>query len=312
MGLFRSMKPTGPAPLPTALNPPGLNEIDRIVLTAGSHEVTRLLVRQLLGPGVVVSEKRTPADSFYGDYFSPADVSTRKPAVLIFGGSEGGLSGTTVAAQLASLGYPALAVAYFAEPGLPTGLLNVPLEYFAGAMTWLSQQPGVDPAHLVVYGVSRGSEAALLLGVDFPGLVHGVVALVPSAFVNGSFPVGRGAAWTLSGRPIPFTGEVADAQALIPVAKIQGPVFVDCGRYDSTWPSCAYSDQIRGELSAGFLYQHTILEFPEAGHGIGSLVPYLNSFEPVNNQGKTPTSDQLAREQAWPKFLMFLSAVASR
>jgi dienelactone hydrolase len=308
MGLFRSMKPTGQAPLPTALNPLGLNEVDTIVLTAGSHKVTRLLVRQELGPGVVVTEKRTPADNFYGDYFSPTGLSTRKPAVLIFGGSEGGLSTTLVAAQLASLGYPALAVAYFAEPGLPTSLLNVPLEYFAGALTWLSLQPGVDPAHLVVYGVSRGSEAALLLGADFPNLVHGVVALVPSAYVNGSFPISKGAAWNLNGRPIPFTGQVPDAQALIPVAKIQGPIFVDCGRYDSVWPSCAYSDQIKGELSAGFPFQHPILEFPEAGHGIGSLVPYLNSFEPVNLQGKTPDSDQLAREQAWPQFLKFLAA----
>jgi dienelactone hydrolase len=308
MGLFRSMKPAGPAPLPTALNPPGLNEIDTIVLTAGSQKVNRLLVRQELGPGVVVTAKRTPADSFYGDYFSPADLSTKKPAVLIFGGSEGGLSGTPAAAQLASLGYPALAVAYFAEPGLPTTLLNVPLEYFAGALTWLSQQPGVDPAHLVVYGVSRGSEAALLLGADFPNLVHGVVALVPSAFVNCSYPICKGSAWTLNGRPIPFTGQASDAQALIPVAKIDGPIFVDCGRYDSVWPSCAYSDQIKGELSTGFTFQHPILEFPEAGHGIGSLVPYLNSSEPLNLQGKNPDSDQLAREQAWPEFLKFLGA----
>jgi dienelactone hydrolase len=312
MGLFRSMNPTGPAPLPTVLNPPGLNEIDRIVLTAGSHKVTQLLVRQELGPGVVLTEKRTPADSFYGDYFRPADLSKRKPAVLIFGGSEGGLSGTPVAAQLASLGYPALAVAYFAEPGLPASLLNVPLEYFAGALTWLSQQPGVDPAHLVVYGVSRGSEAALLLGVDFPNLVHGVVALVPSAYVNCSFPVCKSSAWTLNGRPIPFTGSVPDAQALIPVAKIQGPIFVDCGRYDSVWPSCAYSDQIKGELSTGFPYRHPILEFPEAGHGIGSLVPYINWFEAMNIQGKNPNSDQLAREQAWPEFLKFLNAIAAR
>ena len=310
MGLFRSMKPTGPAPLPTFLNPPGANEIDRIVLTAGSHQVSRQLVRQAYAPGVLLTEMRTPADSFYGDYFSPADVSKKKPSVLIFGGSEGGLSGTQVAAQLASLGYPALAVAYFAEPGLPANLLDVPLEYFAGALTWLSRQPGVDPAHLVVYGVSRGSEAALLLGADFPNLVHGVVALVPSAFVNCSFPICKDSAWTLNGRPIPFTGEAPDAQALIPVAKIQGPIFVDCGRYDSVWPSCAYCDQIKGELSVGFPYQHPILEFPEAGHGIGSLVPYLNWSEPVNIQGKTPASDQLAREVAWPQFLGFLSAMS--
>jgi dienelactone hydrolase len=310
MGLFRSMKPTGPSPLPAFLVLGGVNEIDKIVVTAGGHRVTQQLVRQFYGPGVVLTRKRTPADSFYGDYFSPADVSTRKPGVLIFGGSEGGLSGTPEAAQLASLGYPALAVAYFAEPGLPANLSNVPLEYFVGALSWLSQQPGVDPAHLVAYGVSRGSEAALLLGADFPNIVHGVVALVPSAWVNCSLPNCSGAAWTVQGRPIPFDGPASGEDALIPVAKIQGPIFIDCGDDDAVWTSCQYSNRIKAELATGFAYQHPILEFPDAGHGIGSLVPYLSSSEPLALQGRTPSSNQLARESAWPQLLTFLDGVA--
>jgi dienelactone hydrolase len=310
MGLFGSMKPTGQSPLPTFLVLPGVNEIDKIVVTAGSHEVAQQLVRQFYGSGVVLTRKRTPADTFYGDYFSPADVSTKKPGVLIFGGSEGGLSGTTEAAQLASLGYPALAVAYFAEPGLPANLLNVPLEYFVGALTWLSQQPGVDPAHMVAYGVSRGSEAALLLGADFPNIVHGVVALVPSAWVNCSFPSCNGAAWTVKGRPIPFDGPASGEEALIPVSKIQGPIFIDCGDDDAVWTSCQYSNRIEAELATGFPYLHPMLEFPDAGHGIGSIVPYLNYSEPVALQGRTASSNQLARESAWPQLLTFLAGVA--
>jgi dienelactone hydrolase len=310
MGLFRSMKPKGPSPLPAFLVLPGVDEFDKIVVSAGSREVTQHLVRQFYSPGVVLTRKRTPADTFYGDYFSPADVSTRKPGVLIFGGSEGGLSGTTEAAQLASLGYPALALAYFAEPGLPTNLLNVPLEYFVGALSWLSQQAGVDPAHLVVYGVSRGSEAALLLGADFPNIVHGVVALVPSAWVNCSFPNCNGAAWTVKGRPIPFDGPASGDEALIPVTKIQGPIFIDCGDDDAVWTSCQYSNRIKAELATGFPYQHPILEFPDAGHGIGSLVPYLNYSEPSALQGRIPSSNQLARESAWPQLVTFLAGVA--
>jgi pimeloyl-ACP methyl ester carboxylesterase len=48
------------------------------------------------------------------------------------------------------------------------------------ASSRLALQPGVDPARLVVAGLSRGSEAAQLLGVHYPKLVHAVVALVPS------------------------------------------------------------------------------------------------------------------------------------
>jgi dienelactone hydrolase len=310
MGLFRSMKPSGPSPLPAFLLLPGVDEVDKVVVTAGGHEATQQVVRQFYGPGVVLTKKRTPADTFYGDYFSPADVSTRKPGVLLFGGSEGGLNGTTEAVQLASLGYPALAVAYFAEPGLPSSLLDVPLEYFVGALSWLSRQPGVDPAHLVVYGVSRGSEAALLLGADFPDIVHGVVALVPSAWVNCSFPLCKGSAWSLKGQPIPFDGPASGADALIPVAKIDGPIFIDCGDDDAVWTSCQSSNRIKAEVATGFPYQHPILEFPDAGHGIGSIVPYLSYSEPFALQGRTPSSNQLARESAWPQLLTFLAGVA--
>lgn len=309
MGLFWSMRPQGAAPLPTVLGPQFGNEVDRITVTGGPQPVSTTVVRQLIGPGITVIEKRTPADGFYGDYFAPADVSTRKPAVLIFGGSEGGLSGTFTAAQLASLGYPALAVAYFAEPGLPAQLLNVPLEYFAGALTWLGQQPGVDPGHLIVMGVSRGGEAALLLGATFPDLVHGVAALVPSAWVNCSFPACSGSAWTVGGRPVPFEGASSDAAALIPVIRIHGPVFVDCGGRDYVWPSCLYAKTIKAELATGFTYPQTILEFPDAGHGIGALVPFRAETELSQLQGLTPASNQVAREQAWPHLLKFLSAV---
>ena len=309
MGLFRSMKPAGPSPLPAFLTPPGPNEVDKIVLSSGSQQVAHLVVRQFYGPGVTLTKERMPTAAFYGDYFSPADLSTSKPGVLIFGGSEGGLSGATEAAQLASHGYPALAVAYFAEPGLPATLLDVPLEYFVGALTWLSRQPGVDPAHLVVYGVSRGSEAALLLGADFPNLVHAVVALVPSAWVNCSLPSCTGSAWSVNGRPIPFDGPTSGAEALIPVARIQGPIFIDCGDDDAVWTSCQYSNRIKAELASGFPYQHPILEFPDAGHGIGSIVPYLSSSEPVAFQGRIPSSNQLARELAWPQLLTFMAGV---
>ena len=96
--------------------------------------------------------------------------------MLVFGGSDGGLSGTLVAALLAAHGYPALALAYFNAPGLPAQLSDIPLEYFATALRWLRAQPQVDPRHVLTLGVSRGSEAALLLGAYYQRLVDGVIA----------------------------------------------------------------------------------------------------------------------------------------
>jgi len=43
--------------------------------------------------------------------------------------------------------------------------------------------------------------AALLLGANFPDLVNGVVALVPSDAATS-------AAWTLAGKPVPFTEQL--------------------------------------------------------------------------------------------------------
>jgi hypothetical protein len=51
---------------------------------------------------------------------------------------------TEAASLLAMNGYPALALAYFAAPGLPATLAGVPLEYFARAVRLLRAQPGVD------------------------------------------------------------------------------------------------------------------------------------------------------------------------
>jgi uncharacterized protein len=116
--------------------------------------------------------------------------------VLLLGGSEGGLPSPLVADMLAGQGYDVLGVGYFGLPGLPSTLSGIPLEYFARALRWLARQPGVDPAKIAVLGVSRGSEAAQLLGVHYPGLVHAVIASVPSDAALCS-PGCRTAAWTL-------------------------------------------------------------------------------------------------------------------
>src|ERR1700686_3696051 len=115
---------------------------------------------------------------------------------------------------------------------------------------------------------------------------------------------------TVKGRPIPFDGPASGEEALIPVTKIQGPIFIDCGDDDAVWTSCQYSNRIEAELATGFTYLHPMLEFPDAGHGIGSIVPYLNYSEPLALQGRIPSSNQLARESAWPQLLTFLAGVA--
>jgi pimeloyl-ACP methyl ester carboxylesterase len=149
--------------------PAGLTARIRLAVVRGGATVARTTVRRLVrARGVRTTQLRPAQVGFYGELFTPADTSGRRPAVLLFGGSGGGLGSPEVAGLVASHGYPTLDLAYFDEPGLPKNLFRVPLEYFARALRWLAQQPGVDPNRLVVEGGSRGSEAAQLLGIHYP------------------------------------------------------------------------------------------------------------------------------------------------
>jgi dienelactone hydrolase len=224
---------------------------------------------------VGVSEKdyRPASGGLYADMFlpkaSPTEKTSLHPAVLAFGGSEGGLnSSSSVAAQLAAHGYPTLSLAYFAEPGLPAHLANIPLEYFVRALTLLRREPGVDPKHVLVMGVSRGGEAALLLGATYPSLIDGVIAGVPSSVVNAGYPDSAEPAWTVAGH---------DLQELtIPVQRIRGPVLVTCGGQDRVWNSCGYTSAITDTLKTDkFAYPVTSLRYPNAGHFGGEFNGYL-------------------------------------
>ena len=160
----------------------------------------------------------------------------------------GGLSTAGEAALLASHGYPALALAYFREPGLPATLKDIPLEYFARALRRLRARPDVDPRRVAVIGVSRGGEGALLIGVTYPRLVHGVVALVPSDVVQPS-PDRHSAAWTLHGRPLAHVAAADfrnpdpsdEPEAVIRAERIAGPILTVSGGDDALWPSSAFA-----------------------------------------------------------------------
>ncbi len=283
---------------------------------AGRSRASATVTRQLRPAGVAVRSFTVPADPFTGYFFAPSGTGTRRPGVLVFGGSEGGDAGPALLAQsLAAHGYPALAVAYFKLPGLPADLTNIPLEYFAGAARWLATQPGVDPARLAAFGWSRGSEAAQLLGADFPDLVHAVLVSSPSSVVNpGS---GQTAAWTLHGQPVPHVTRAelgdpnppGDPAAVIPVTRIAGPEFLVCGERDELWPSCPYADQVAGELGG---HPHTLLREPGAGHMVADVeagIPFASGVLGTEHTGGTVQADALARLDAWPKMLAFLGSL---
>jgi dienelactone hydrolase len=251
-------------------------------------------------------------DGLYGDVFDPAG-SGRRPAALVIGGSDGGLTTGGEAALLASHGYPAMALAYFHAPGLPRELKDIPLEYFARALRRLRARPDVDPRHVVVVGVSRGGEASLLIGATYPRLVNGVAALVPSNVVNPSTD-GRWAAWTLGGRPVPHIrpvdfgdpDPVRTPDAVIRVERIAGPVLTASGGVDVLWPSYDYAEAVHRRLAEHhFAYPDPDLRFENAGHGVGAAVPYLPTAT-IRDFGGSASADEAAKAALWPRILTFM------
>jgi dienelactone hydrolase len=321
MGLFTLMAPPpGSAPGWFLYSEAGYDVIleaavdGRVAAKASVHRQGPLAV------GVVEQQLRPARGGIYGNLYLPKHTAGRRPATLVLSGSGGGLTTSMAAALLAAHGYPSLALAYFKAPGLPQRLHNIPLEYFTKALGLLRAQPGVDPDHVLVAGVSRGGEAALLLGAHFPRLVNGVIAGVPSSVVNpGERPDASKPAWTLGGRPLPAVSpsefgrpdQTSNPRAVIPVERIRGPVLLACGEQDLRWPSCAYVDAITARLRAHrFAHPVTALRYPDAGHLIGGLTAWYGSLtdDALISDGGTVAATQAAQADAHTKLLALLAS----
>jgi Acyl-CoA thioester hydrolase/BAAT N-terminal region/BAAT / Acyl-CoA thioester hydrolase C terminal len=138
------------------------------VLTSGQVRAAAALQRQLPVTASIVTVRR---DGLAGTLYTSAALKPGAPAVIVLTGSTGGQDRAT-AAGLAMSGFPALALAYFKEPGLPQRLCSIPLEYFAHAVSWLRAQAAGRGRPVVLYGLSCGAEAVLLVASYLPHLAE--------------------------------------------------------------------------------------------------------------------------------------------
>ncbi|MDM0075207.1 acyl-CoA thioesterase/bile acid-CoA:amino acid N-acyltransferase family protein [Variovorax sp. J2P1-59] len=305
----------------------------------GAPPISHPIRRVFLGPAAVSRDVKV--DGLVGRMFEPAHQGPHR-AVLVVGGSNGGLAWSQeMAALLASRGYAALALAYFAAEGLPPTLDRIPLEYFGTALEWMSAQPGVAAKHLAVVGISRGGELALLLGATYPG-IRAVVAYVPSGIAWPAYPPTGHGAWTLNGKEVPYADTLSydasrrssagieagkfdcylvpleDAdfadRAAIPVERINGPVLLISGADDQLWPSSELAEfAVRRFTQTGFPHRVEHLKYANAGHSIGwpnGPTTMLKFKHPVSGEdmdmGGTPEGTAHARQDSWSRMLAFL------
>jgi dienelactone hydrolase len=300
MGLLWSMERQDDETRGLTAPPGGAPSVTLVAGARGGVMVETRLEQRLVADGV--TSRSVDEDGLVGTLFTPASPGPH-PGVIVLEGSGGGVW-LSLAALLASRGYAALALGYFNMPGLPQGLVNIPLEYFETAIAWLREHGRPAGGFVAVMGRSRGGELALLLGASLPE-INAVVAYVPSGVLFG--PFGRGepgdgrppCAWTHRGRPLPYLGQnnrtadwsVVDRRrsplietpgyltmlrdrhaverASIPVERTRGPVLLISGRADDQWPSYELAQIAYYRLQGSrHPYPFAHLSYEGAGHGI--------------------------------------------
>lgn len=328
-GLITAMRTADAASRPNLVYRAPVSGPSTFRITAHAHGVdqTATFTRTFFPDPVTVQTLTLARDQVSGVYVAPARPTAKQPAVLLLGGSNGGIASVPLAQAFAARGVPALAVAYFAAPGLPKHLANVPLEYFVGALNWLRRQPGVDPDRLWVAGGSYGSEAALLVGAQHPDLVHGVLSLSGGSTVTCSVSPGvridacTQPPFTRDGKPVPFTRQFNNPMptdnpaAIIPVEKINGPVLAVCGGADVEWDACRLSQAVldrRRQHGTG--QDDMLLSYPDAGHYVNFLIANrpIDTAADDKDNGSTPQSNPDADADAWPKILARLQTYVAR
>ncbi len=262
----------------------------------------------------IASRDLRPAESgLHGTVFQPAG-SPRPLGVVLIGGSDGG-EPQLIAKGLARAGFVALSLAYFARPGLPERLQQIPIEYFARAVeeAGRSTEPVGGPS--VVLGISRGSEAAMLTAIHRPGRVAGVVAVVPGNVVLCGWPPGP-PAWLLDGHPLPFVyrfgPQSAVPEAEIPAERIAGPLLLVSAGADQVWPSAAMARALaERRRRTGDHDADRLLEYPRASHALGFLYPGSLRAPFLRIRSPRP-EDEEAQADVWPKLIDFLQNVRLR
>jgi dienelactone hydrolase len=284
-----------------------------------------------------LSQTRIADGAIVGNLYLP-ETGGRHPAVIVIGGSEGGVEWSApLGAPLAQRGFAALALAYFGTDPLPQRLQTIPLEYFKLAIDRLGAHPSVDPARIGLIGFSKGAEAALLTAATYPD-IKAVVASAPSHVawqgVTGD-PATVAPSWTYKGVPVPFvpfdrsqpftttldayTRSLANRRAIeaaaIHVERIQGPILLFSGTDDKVWPSTLMAHLIIDRLArARFPMSYEHVRFDGAGHPVLGVPQAEVSPVPPRillRLGGTGEINAKARGESWRLTLEFLERFLS-
>ncbi len=292
-----------------------------------------------------VRPRSIQANGFQASYFVKENIEAKATVLLIGGGSWGDYWGQEFAKQ----GNVGLSIPYTGRAGLPKLPEAIDLAYFEQAITWLRNQPEVDPQKIIVMGASRNAELALVLGSMYPELISGVIAYAPSSVIwsNTVLPYNSDeikASWMYNGAELPYVPmnkivgnnsnkittldywkgglEKEDKVELasIRVEQINGPILLLSGKADKVWPSAYMADKIEQRIKGhNFQYSFQNIQYDNAGHLI-SANPEVPSNIRVGNMtiedkdyefeyGGTNEGDHAARQAAKSEVIEFMGRI---
>ncbi len=219
----------------------------------------------------------TPDTKYY-----PPKGEVKNVAIMIFGGSEGGIPAYYPIRSLTAKGYPCFIVGYFKTKNTPDYLEMIPLEYFEDAIKTFRSKPEVGDKKIVVWGTSKGGELALLLASRYKE-INGVISSSPLTVVFQSIGPNITSSWSYKGKPLPFVPYVyTDAEngyelalkqteavekAAIKVENINGPILLLTGEEDPLCPASQMCKMIVQRLDKkGFPHWYRHFAYEDAGH----------------------------------------------
>ncbi|MFC1651416.1 acyl-CoA thioester hydrolase/BAAT C-terminal domain-containing protein [Candidatus Latescibacterota bacterium] len=257
-------------------------------------------------------------------YYPPTGKS-KNIAIMIFGGSGGGLPTFFDTESFTAKGYPCFIVGYFKTENTPDHLEMIPLEYFEDAIKTFKSQPEVGDKKIVVWGASKGGELALLLASRYKQ-IEGVIAEVPSSVVFQGIG-GPSSSWSYKGQPVPFVpyapyddSKVVNSQwiemyelsikqtqavekATIKVENINGPILLLTGKEDTMWPASQMGEMIIKRLKEyKFPHWYRHFAYEDAGHSLNENVL----------KGGTKDGNKKARIDSEQRIINFLNRLSEK
>ena len=291
------------------------------------------LILNFIGPDI---EAVHVDHKIIGKYFANKEKKSM-PAVLVVGGSSGGLFWSEqMAALLSNKGYATLALNYFdhQKENLPNELLEIQVEYFKDALDWLKNRTEVDKQNISIMGISKGGELSLLLASIFPEEISSVVAYVPSSHIFEGISMNghkRKSSWTYENLPIAYIEYPSDTcfsltmnqndilnihdkamaltspkqldEARIKIDQIKCPILFISGKKDKTWSSSQMCETMMDYLEHhNCPYDSKHIHFSDMGHTF-----FLPNLPPIIDDPSISLEDAArSNKVAWDNLVDFL------